>query len=94
MGYPGKYSRPRAFFEAAAKDDGPATATCWRIARADKPQVVVYEMWTFLVDSGTVFRAGKSTPTGAGMIQGSLEVTKPTPALRALAEDLARAAPF
>ena len=95
---PGKFTSPREFFEVFAKDgetsiDG-LTATCWRIARADKPTIAVYEMWTFLVDNGTVFAAGKTTASGVHMIQGGFEAKKQTPKLRALAEDLARVVPF
>jgi hypothetical protein len=90
---PGTYKQARAFFDAFAEDGG-VTTTCWRIALADKPKVPVYEMWTFLVDNGTVFATNKATPLGVQMIQGSFQAEKQTKKLRALAEDLARTVPF
>jgi hypothetical protein len=95
---PGRYASPHKFFEAFAKDaettiDG-LTATCWRIAIKDKPATTIYEMWTFLVDNGTVFAAGKAKPSGVQMIQGAFEAENQTPKLRALVADLERVVPF
>ncbi len=62
----------------------------WRISVKGKSKTPTYEMWTFLVDNGTVFPVGKPTPV-LEMIQGTFQTRKDN---AALASDLQSAVPF
>jgi len=94
--YAGKsFKTAKAFFawERSELDEGDGVdVKRWTIAIAKgKP---LYDMWTFLVDNGTVFPAGSATPSGVQMIQGSFLAKDKKPASRALAEELQADVPF
>lgn len=71
-------------------DGGGVDIQRWRISVKGKPRAARYEMWTFMVDNGTVFPIGEMTPV-VEMIQGAFQITK---ANADLAADLQAVVPF
>ncbi|HEY2368521.1 MAG TPA: hypothetical protein VGH87_19125, partial [Polyangiaceae bacterium] len=64
------------------------------IALASAKRKPVYEMWAFLVDNGTVFRAGSAKPSGVHMIQGDFKPEDKRAESQELAEELQADVPF
>ncbi|MGZ3451568.1 MAG: hypothetical protein ACXVEF_18300 [Polyangiales bacterium] len=96
--YDGKsHATPAAFFASEAKAlDEPAEGIVvglWDICVPGEKKPL-YEMWTFLVDNGTVFRAGTAEHGGVHMIQGSFQPIVRSPQHEALAEELQKVVPF
>ena len=92
--YEGKpFKSAKAFFAYETKElDGDGVDVhLWTIALGKRP---VYEMWTFLVDNGTVFPAGSHVPSGVHMIQGSFLVEDKRAESKLLAEELQGDVPF
>jgi hypothetical protein len=63
----------------------------YTISLGKKP---IYEMWTFLVDNGTVFPLGSHVPSGVHMIQGDFRVEDKRAESKTLADELQRDVPF
>ncbi|MBA3396085.1 MAG: hypothetical protein H0T89_25875 [Deltaproteobacteria bacterium] len=87
----GNFRTVPAFFKKLRRDPDEADTSIerWKITAKRAP---VYEMWTFLVDNGTVFPIGGTVPV-AQMVQGTFQV-EPGQANPTLASDLQRTVPF
>ncbi len=87
------FKTPKAFaaWETKQLDGDVIDLRFYTIALGKKP---VYEMWTFLVDNGTVFPIGSHVPSGVHMIQGDFHVEDKRPESKELAEELQRDVPF
>lgn len=94
-----KLATPRDFFVWMGKqvDEPPEKTgggTRYAIERTDAKGKPVYEMWTFMVDNGTVFNAGTSKESGVEMTQGFFRSMKDTPETKELSDDLQCVVPF
>ncbi len=95
----GPYKKPREFFVWMGKeiDEAPeetSGGTHWTIERTSEKGKPAYEMWTFMVDNGTVFEAGSADDIGVHMTQGGFESMLGTPESNELADDLQEVVPF
>jgi hypothetical protein len=92
--YAGKSFRSGKTFVAWGKKelDGDIVDVKRWVIRANRK--AVFEMWTFLVDNGTVFPTGSAKPSGVHMIQGDFKPEDKRPASQELAEELQADVPF
>lgn len=90
---------PRDYFVWMGKemDSAPEDtdgAKLWKIERTAEKGKTVYEMWTFLVDNGTVFEANTANHTNVEMIQGGFQSLDDEPESNELADELQEVVPF
>lgn len=74
LGYGKEYNTPEHFLEQSG-DGGinDAIVELWDVVEADKPNVVLYECWVYIVDTANVFFAGTTKDTQAAMCQFSFD---------------------
>ncbi len=95
--YAGKSFRTAKAFDAWGKEqlDGDIVdVKRYAIVLASAKSKPIYEMWTFLVDNGTVFATGSAKPIGVHMVQGHFQPEDKRAESRQLADELQADVPF
>lgn len=74
LGYGKEYTTPEHFLEQSGDGDmEEAIVELWDVVEADKPDVVLYDCWVYIVDTANVFFAGTTKDTNAAMCQFSFD---------------------
>jgi hypothetical protein len=91
-GYGKEYATAEHFLEQSGDGDmNDAVVELWDVVAADKPSVVLYECWVYLVDTATVFFAATTKDTLAGMCQWSFDDHSKDKSNKELCQDLQEA---
>lgn len=74
LGYGKEFTTAEHFLEQSGDGDmEEAVVELWDVVDADKPNVVLYECWVYIVDTANVFFAGTTKDTLAAMCQWSFD---------------------
>ena len=74
LGYGKEFTTAEHFLEQSGDGDmEEAVVELWDVVEADKPNVVLYECWVYIVDTANVFFAGTTKDTLAAMCQFSFD---------------------
>lgn len=74
LGYGKEFTTAEHFLEQSGDGDmEEAVVELWDVVDADKPNVVLYECWVYIVDTANVFFAGTTKDTLVAMCQWSFD---------------------
>ena len=74
LGYGDEYTTPEHFLEQSGDGDmEDAVVELWDVVDTSNPDVVLYDCWVYLVDTGNVFFASTTKDTLAAMCQWSFD---------------------
>ncbi len=74
LGYGKEFTTPEHFLEQSGDGDmEESVVELWDVVEADKPNIVLYECWVYIVDTANVFFAGTTKDTLAAMCQWSFD---------------------
>jgi hypothetical protein len=91
-GYGEEYTTAEHFLEQSGDGDmHDAVVELWDVVATDKPNVVLYDCWVYIVDTATVFFAGTAKDTLAGMCQWSFDDHSKDKSNKELCQDLQEA---
>lgn len=74
LGFGKEYTTPEHFLEQSGDGEiDEAVVELWDVVEVEKPNVVLYECWVYLVDTANVFFVGTTKDTLAAMCQWSFD---------------------
>ncbi len=74
LGFGEEYKTAEHFLEQSGDGDiEEAVVELWDVVEIDKPTIILYECWVYLVDTANVFFAGTTDDTNAAMCQWSFD---------------------